>query len=131
MKCQTAIIAIGTNDAAYGTSDVQFVQNMEEAIALVQSMGATRVVLIPAFYSTLAASYNPQLAGTTTRVEEINALIRRVSAVDNVLVKAEGIQPLFDGQALKEDLTKDGVHLNVKGVEIYKKALLKILNLMF
>ena len=128
IKCQTAIIAIGTNDAAYGTSDVMFVQNMEEAISLVQSMGATRVVLIPAFYSTVAASYNPNLAGTTTRVEEINALIRRVAAIDNVPVKAEDIQPLFDGQALKEDLTKDGVHLNIEGIKIYKKALLKILN---
>ncbi len=128
VKCQTAVIAIGTNDAAYGTSDVQFIQNMEESISLVQSMGAKRVVLIPAFYSTVAASYNPRLAGTTTRVEEINALIRRVAAIDNVPVEAGGIQPLFDDRALKEDLTKDGVHLNAKGVEIYKKALLKILN---
>ncbi len=128
LKCQKAIIAIGTNDALYGTSNALFVKQMEETIALVQSLGATQVILIPAFYSTVAASYEPNLAGSIKRVEEINALIRQVAATQKVPIEAEGIQPLFKGQALKENLTIDGVHLNAEGIEIYRQALLKILN---
>jgi len=127
-KCQKAIIAIGTNDALYGTSNALFIKKMEETIALVQSLGATQVILIPAFYSTVAASYDPSLAGSITRVEEINALIRQVAITQKVPVEAEGIQPLFKGQALKANLTSDGVHLNPEGIEIYRQALIKILN---
>ncbi|MBV9387552.1 MAG: hypothetical protein JOZ78_14125, partial [Chroococcidiopsidaceae cyanobacterium CP_BM_ER_R8_30] len=129
VKCQKAIIAIGTNDALYGTSDATFVKKMDETIALVQSLGAKQVVLIPAFYSTVAASQNPSLAGTIPRVEEINALIRQVAVAENVPVEASGIQPLFKDRALKENLTEDGVHLNAAGIEIYRRALLKILNI--
>jgi hypothetical protein len=48
-----AIIAIGTNDALYGTSNALFIKKMEETIALVQSLGATQVILIPAFIQLL------------------------------------------------------------------------------
>ncbi|MBV8886488.1 MAG: alpha/beta hydrolase, partial [Chroococcidiopsidaceae cyanobacterium CP_BM_RX_35] len=126
VKCQKAIIAIGTNDALYGTSDALFVKKMNETITLVQSLGAKQVVLIPAFYSTVAASQNPILAGPIPRVEEINALIRQVAATGNVPVAASGIQPLFKDRALKENLTVDGVHLNAAGIEIYRQVLLKI-----
>jgi lysophospholipase L1-like esterase len=128
VRCDKAIIAIGTNDALYGTSDALFLKQMEETIAMVQSLGTKQVILIPAFYSTVAASYNPNLAGTIPRVESINALIRQVAATENVPIEAEGIQTLFKNRALKENLTNDGVHLNAEGIEIYRQALLKILN---
>ncbi len=128
VKCQNAIFAIGTNDAMYGISDALFLKQMEETIAIVQSLGTKKVILIPAFYSTVAASYNPKLAGTIPRVEEINALIRQVAATEKVPIEAEGIQTLFKNRALKENLTNDGVHLNAEGIEIYRQALLKILN---
>ena len=128
VKCQKAIIAIGTNDALYRTSDAMFVNKMAETISLAQSLRAKQVILIPAFYSTVAASQNPNLAGTIPRVEEINALIRQVAATHNVPIEASGIQALFKDRALKENLTFDGVHLNPAGIEIYRQALLNILN---
>jgi lysophospholipase L1-like esterase len=36
------IIAIGTNDAMYGTTD-QFVQNLEKLVALVRAMGKVTI----------------------------------------------------------------------------------------
>lgn len=128
MRCQKAIIAIGTNDAMYGISDDLFVKKMSQTIALVRATGAKQIVLIPAFYSTVAASLDPNLAGPIPRVNEINALIRQVAQRENVPIEAEGIQPLFKEQALKEDLTVDGVHLNDAGLKIYRQALLKILS---
>ena len=128
VKCEKAIIAIGTNDALYGTSNELFIKKMSETIALVRSLGPRQIFVIPAFYSTVAASYQPPLAGTLIRVEEINTLIRQVAATEKVPIEAEGIQSLFKDQALKEDLTIDGVHLNAKGIEIYRQALLKILS---
>ncbi|MEG4075484.1 SGNH/GDSL hydrolase family protein [Microcoleus sp. Pol14C2] len=126
--CEKAIVAIGTNDAMYGISDEQFVSNLKEAIAVMRSIGTKQIILIPAFYSTLAASYNPKLAGTIARVDEINGLINRVAAAENVTVESRGIQALFKEQALNADLTIDGVHLNAKGLNIYRKVLLNILN---
>lgn len=128
VKCQKAIIAIGTNDALYGTRNGLIAKKTMETIALVQSLGATTVTLIPAFYSTVAASQQPVLAGTNSRVDEINALLRQVATTEKVTVEAEDIQPLFKNRALKENLTIDGVHLNAKGIKIYRQALLKILN---
>jgi len=128
VKCQKAIIAIGTNDALYGTSNTLFVNKMAETISLSQSLGAKQVILIPAFYSTVAASQNPNLAGTIPRVEEINALIHQVAATENVPIEASGIQALFKDRALKENLTIDGLHLNPAGIDIYRQALLKILS---
>jgi|GEM_PF-784656 len=127
VKCKKAIIAIGTNDAAYNVPNEMFLQNMQESIQRVKAMGATQVILLPAFYSTLAASHDPKKAGTIPRVEEINALIRQTAESENLAIAAEAIQPLFQGQTLKESLTNDGVHLNVRGKKIYRGALLKLL----
>ncbi|HLO49939.1 MAG TPA: SGNH/GDSL hydrolase family protein [Kamptonema sp.] len=127
-KCEKAIVAIGTNDAMYGISDEAFVKNLKEAIALLHSMGTKQIILIPAFYSTVKASYEPNLAGTITRIDEINALICQVSASENVKIESEGIQALFKDRALNENLTIDGVHLNPKGLDIYREVLLKILD---
>ncbi|MEZ2321223.1 MAG: SGNH/GDSL hydrolase family protein [Microcoleus sp.] len=126
-KCETSIIAIGTNDAMYGISDEQFVQNLQEAIAKLRSLGNKKIILIPAFYSTLAASYNPKLAGTISRVDEINVLINQVAAAEKIPVESQGIQALFKQKELNPDLTIDGVHLNAKGLDIYRKVLLNIL----
>ncbi|TAE80105.1 MAG: hypothetical protein EAZ60_11765 [Oscillatoriales cyanobacterium] len=93
-----------------------------------RSIATKQIILIPAFYSTLAASYNPKFAGTIARVDEINLLIDRVAAAENMTVESSGIQALFKEKALNEDLTIDGVHLNAKGLDIYKKLLLNILN---
>jgi lysophospholipase L1-like esterase len=127
LQCLTAIIAIGTNDAWYTIQDDQFVQNLKAAIALTHQLGAKQVVLIPAFYSTLAASKNPKLAGPIPRVEEINQLIREVADSESISVDAAAIQPLFDGQTLKQPLTTDGVHLNADGIALYRHALLESL----
>lgn len=127
VKCQKAIIAIGANDAKDKISDELFVENLKNAIALVHSMGAKRVILIPAFYSTVAASHNPNLAGTIPRVEEINILIRQVAVKNKLPVAAAGIQALYKDRALKANLTQDGVHLNRKGIKIYRQVLVKIL----
>ncbi|MEG3844492.1 SGNH/GDSL hydrolase family protein [Microcoleus sp. herbarium14] len=126
--CEKSILAIGTNDAMYGISDEQFVNNLIEAIAVMRSLGTKQIILIPAFYSTLAASYNPKAAGTIARVDEINVLIDRVAADENIPVESRGIQALFKEQALNPDLTIDGVHLNAKGLDIYRKVLLNIFN---
>ncbi len=128
LKCQKAIIAVGANDALYGTSDDVFVKKMTETISLVRSLGTKQIVLIPAFYSTVAASQNPRLAGTFPKVEAVNALIRQVADTENVPIESSGVQALYQNQALKENLTVDGVHLNAAGIEVYKQALLKILS---
>ncbi len=43
-------------------------------------------------------------------------------------VESRGIQALFKEQALNADLTIDGVYLNAKGLDIYRKVLLNVLN---
>jgi lysophospholipase L1-like esterase len=126
--CEKLILAIGTNDTVYGINDEAFVSNLKQAIAIMRSIGSKQIILIPAFYSTLAASYNPKFAGTIARVDEINVLIERVATEENVPVESRGIQALFKEKALKADLTIDGVHLNAKGLDIYRKVLLNILN---
>lgn len=125
--CKKSILAIGTNDAMYGIGDEQFVSNLKEAIAIMRSIGSKQIILIPAFYSTLAASHNPKFAGTIARVDEINVLINKVAAEENITVESSGIQALFKDKALNTDLTIDGVHLNAKGLDIYRKVLLDIL----
>lgn len=112
----------------YGIGDEQFVSNLKEAIAIVRSTGSKQIILIPAFYSTLAASNNPKFAGTIARVDEINVLIDRVASDENIPVESSGIQALFNNKSLNADLTIDGVHLNAKGLDIYRKVLLNILN---
>lgn len=128
VRCNQVIIALGTNDANYRVTSNQFINNLKQIIATVKQMGATRIVLIPAFYSTVAASHDPSMAAPISRVEEINRLIRQVAQTEKLAVSGEAIQPLFEGKALKENLTVDGVHLNADGKKIYRQALLKILN---
>ncbi|AFZ22515.1 lysophospholipase L1-like esterase [Cylindrospermum stagnale PCC 7417] len=126
-KCQKTVIAIGGNDAWYGMSDELFVQKLQEAIALVRATGTKEIFLIPAFYSTVAASLDPNKAAPLSRVEKINALITQVAATEKVTVAAEGVAPLYENNVLKENLTSDGHHLNAEGLNIYRAALLKLL----
>ena len=128
VKCNRAIIAVGANDALYKTSDNLFIKNMRQAISLVRAMGATQVTLLPAFYSTIAASHDPTKAGSIQRVEEINALIRQVAKTERVPIENKGINLLYRNQSLKENLTFDGVHLNDNGKKIYRQVLLKMLS---
>lgn len=127
VKCKTAIIAMGTNDAQDNISDSNVVKNLKDSISILQGMGARKVFLIPAFYSTVEASYNPNMAGSIAKVEEINAFIRQVAAAENVNLFEKDLQPLYAGQALRKDLTIDGVHLNDQGQNVYRQALLKII----
>ncbi len=127
VKCQKTVIAIGGNDAWYGMSDELFVKKLKEAIALVRSKGTQQIFLIPAFYSTVAASLDPSIAAPLKRVEEINTLIEQVAKTEKVSVEAEGIQPLYQNNILKDNLTTDGDHLNAEGLEIYRQALFKII----
>jgi lysophospholipase L1-like esterase len=129
VTCQKAVIAIGTNDAWYTISDDRFVQTMRQAIALTRQLGAREIVLLPAFYSTQAASQKPDLAGTLPRVEAINRLLQTLAREENLAITAEVIQPLFTGQTLKETLTTDGVHLNADGLTLYRNSLRQHFNL--
>jgi lysophospholipase L1-like esterase len=125
--CDQAVIAIGTNDAMYVISDTQFVINLRESINLVRSMGAKQITLIPAFYSTLAASKNPLAAGPLERVDEINRLIEQVAQEQDLPVISEGLEMLYEGNELRSDVTFDGVHLNNAGKTIYRDFLKRIL----
>jgi lysophospholipase L1-like esterase len=127
VKCQKAIIAVGGNDALYGMSDELFSKKLQEAIALVRTMGTKEIFLIPAFYSTVAASLDPTVAAPAPKVEQINALINQVAAKEQIPVAAEGIAPLYENNVLKDNLTSDGDHLNAEGIKIYRQALLEIL----
>jgi lysophospholipase L1-like esterase len=127
-QCQKVVIAIGANDAWYELSDALFMEKLHEAIALVRAIGPAKIVLIPAFYSTLAASNDPGIAAPLSRVDEINQLIDRVAAAESVPVESEGIQALYEGNILKENLTTDGDHLNAEGLAIYQRALVKLLH---
>jgi lysophospholipase L1-like esterase len=127
LNCDRAVIAIGTNDAMYLISDTQFVVNLRKSLELVRSMGAQEIILVPAFYSTLAASENPLAAGPLPRVDEINRLIDQVADEQGIPVIADGLNALYDGNELREDLTFDGVHLNEDGKTIYRDFLKRIL----
>ncbi|WP_392533885.1 alpha/beta hydrolase [Nostoc sp. C117] len=127
VKCEKAIIAIGGNDAWYGISDELFTKNLQEAIALVRTMGTKEIFLIPAFYSTAEASSDPTVSAPLPRVEQINALINQVGETEKVPVEAAAVAPLYENNVLKKDLTSDGDHLNAEGLKIYREALLKIL----
>lgn len=129
VRCQIAILALGTNDAAYRTMDAHFQRNMQQIIRMIkEKMQAQQVVLIPAFYSTVAASQDLTQAGTIERVDRINEVIRQIAEIEKLMIFRDEIQPLFTGKALKENLTLDGVHLNLEGKKIYREALLKIVN---
>jgi lysophospholipase L1-like esterase len=49
VRCPTAIIAIGTNDAMLPLSDQQFQANLAQILALVRGLGAEHIHLLPAF----------------------------------------------------------------------------------
>ena len=129
VQCKSAIVAIGTNDAAYRTTPEQFEQNLTQVLAtLRQQMNTQKIVLLPAFYSTIEASKDRSIAGTVDRVELINQSVQQVARRENLPVLSGVVQPLFSGQTLKEDLTIDGVHLNLKGRQIYRSSLLRVVN---
>ncbi len=127
VSCDRAIIAIGTNDAMYVISDAQFITNLRESINLVRSMGAKQIILIPAFYSTLAASKNPLAAGPLERVDEINRLMEQVAQEQDLPIVSEGLEQLYEGNELRDDITFDGVHLNNAGKAIYRDFLKRLL----
>lgn len=127
VKCEKAIIAIGGNDALYKISDELFTKNLQEAIALLRTMGTKELFLIPAFYSTVAASSDITVAAPNSKVEQINVLINQVAETEKVPVAAAGLAPLYENNVLKENLTSDGDHLNAEGLKIYRQALLQIL----
>lgn len=128
VQCRRAVIAIGTNDAMYSISNTAFQNNLRQIVTLTRGLGASEITLLPAFYSTLEASQNPDVAGTLDRVDEISALIRQVAAEQEVQLRSNEIQSLFRDHSLREDLTIDGVHLNDSGKSIYRQVLLGIFN---
>ncbi len=123
LHCQTVVIAIGTNDAWYHIEDAQFQQNMIRIFGLARSLSAKTITVLPAFYSTVAASHNPELAGPIARVDEINALLKAVTLEQQIPLADTVLQPLFEQKSLKQSLTTDGVHLNAAGQKIYRQAL--------
>lgn len=127
IKCEKAIIAIGTNDAGYVIQNGDFVDNLMQSVELVHQMGASQITLIPAFYSTIQASRDPSLAGPIARVDEINQLIHRVAAAENLPIVENGLQPLYLNKSLKPEMTFDGVHLNDNGKQIYRQVVQSIL----
>ena len=128
VTCATAIVAIGTNDAWYEISGTTFVQLMTKATHLLRLMGAKQIVLLPVFYSSVAASENPFRAATLTRVEEINALLHQVADLENIYLADKEIEVLFEGKAIKANFTTDGVHLNSSGLKVYKQVLLELIS---
>ena len=128
VQCRKAIVEIGTNDAMYAISNMSFKNNLKQIVTLSRGLGASEITLVPAFYSTVEASQNPDVAGTIDRVDEISALIRQVAAEQDVQIVTDELQPLFRDRSLKEELTIDGVHLNDNGKKVYRKVLLDILN---
>jgi lysophospholipase L1-like esterase len=135
VNCQTAILAIGTNDAWYTISDNAFQHNLTAAIALTRQMQTKNTILLPAFYSTVAASHKPDQAGPIARVEQINQLIKTVTETqqaglkpgETLTLRLDAVAPLFEGQALNSALTGDGVHLNAAGLKLYRQGLLRLL----
>ncbi|WP_293127069.1 SGNH/GDSL hydrolase family protein [Microcoleus sp. bin38.metabat.b11b12b14.051] len=129
IRCERAIVALGTNDAIYRTMDDQFIKNMQQIIMTVKNdMGAKQVVLLPAFYSTVEASRDVSIAAPIPRVDKFNELLGKVAVAQRLSVDGSTLQPLFEGKALKADLTSDGVHLNLEGKKLYREALLKIVD---
>jgi len=128
VRCDSAVIAIGGNDAWYGLSDELFAKKLQESISLVRSLGSNKIFLIPAFYSTVAASKDPSISATNSRVEQINAVMNQVAVQDNIPFELQQVQSLNQNDALKDNLSsEDGAHLNNEGINIYRQALLKIL----
>jgi len=128
VRCEKAVIAIGGNDAWYGLSDQVFANQLQQSISLVRSLGSHQIFLIPAFYSTVAASKDPRISAKNPRVEQINAVMNQVAAKDNIPFELQQIQSLNQDNALKDNVSsEDGAHLNNEGINIYRQALLDIL----
>ncbi len=128
VRCEKAVIAIGGNDAWYGLTDQVFANKLQKSISLVRNLGSRQIFLIPAFYSTVAASKDPRISATNSRVEQINAVMNQVAAKDNIPFELQQIQSLNQDNALKDNVSsEDGAHLNNEGINIYRQALLNIL----
>jgi len=66
-----------------------------------------------------------------TRVDEENGfLLFTLKGNDEIFrnFADTAIQPLFENKLLKATLTDDGIHLNLEGKKIYRKALLNLIN---
>jgi lysophospholipase L1-like esterase len=87
-----------------------------------------QITLIPAFYSTIAASKDPSLAGSIARVEEINDLMHQIATAEQIPIRDGELQGLFANKSLKEEMTFDGVHLNESGRRIYRQLVVDTLN---
>lgn len=127
VKFATAIIAIGTNDAFYDIRDVTFIRLMKRATRFLRLMGVSKIVVIPAFYSSVAASKNPFRAGTIARVEEVNTLLHQVAVTENLYFADKEIQVFFQDKALKANFTDDGVHFNPSGLKVYRQILQELI----
>jgi hypothetical protein len=80
--------------------------------------------LLPAFYSTLAASKNPALAGSIGLSRSISCSIKWLW-LNKCLFQPT---PLFEEKRLRQNLTFDGVHLNPEGLQLYRATLLKLIS---
>lgn len=128
VTCQKAVIAIGGNDAWYGLSDQLFTDKLQQSISLVQNLGSHQIFLIPAFYSTVAASKDPSISATNPQVDHINTVMNQVALKDNIPLEQQQVQSLNENGALKNSLSsEDGAHLNNEGIAIYRQVLSKIL----
>ena len=67
------------------------------------------------------------MAGPIARVNAINGLLQQIALSEQVNLLNGRLQPLYQGQALRDDVTTDGVHLNAKGRIIYRNVLLQLL----
>jgi len=127
VKCGKAVIAVGGNDAWYKMSDDSFRQKLQESISLLRKMGTEHIYLVPAFYSTVAGSKDPKVSAPVDKVVEINNIINQVGQQENIPVLVDDVAPLYENNALKDNLSSDGDHLNAEGLKIYREALDKAL----
>jgi lysophospholipase L1-like esterase len=128
-KCQTAIVGIGTNDAHYRIMPEQFRQNLQQIIDIIkEQMTPDRVIFIPAFYSNPQVVSNPLEARSIAKIDELNQIVRDIAQSEKGIFADTAIQPLFENKLLKATLTDDGIHLNLEGKKIYRKALLNLIN---
>jgi len=127
IKCGKAVIAVGGNDAWYQMSNDSFRQKLQESISLLQKMGTQQIYLVPAFYSTVAGSKDPEVSAPVDKVVEINNIINQVGQQEKIPVLVDDVAPLYENNALKDNLSSDGDHLNADGLKIYREALEKAL----
>ncbi len=126
IKIPQVAIAIGTNDALYGTPDAVIVRNVQQSIRMIEEMGTARIHLFGAFYATERASQNSWLAGSNQRITEINDLLEEVASQARIHFVWDELQVLFNKTELNPTLTGDGVHLNALGKRIYRQVLLEV-----